>query len=126
MRLLLDTHVVLWQLSGTRTLGPAARVAIAAASELRFSVVSFAEIGVKVAVGKLQVPADLEDHVSGSGLRLLGLTAAHGMGVATLPLHHRDPFDRLLIAQASHEGLTFVTADERIAAYDVATLNPLT
>lgn len=125
MRLLLDTHVVLWQLSGSRTLGPTAEAAIASASELRFSVVSFAEIGVKVAVGKLRVPEGLEDHVARSGLRVLGLTAAHGLGVAALPLHHRDPFDRLLIAQASSEGLTLVTADERIPEYDVATLDPL-
>ena len=123
MRLLLDTHVVLWQLAGSRPLGPTARAAIAAASELRFSVVSFAEIGVKVAVGKLSVPAGVEDHVTRSGLRLLGLTAAHGLHVSMLPLHHRDPFDRLLVAQAAIEGLTLVTADERLDAYAIEVLD---
>lgn len=61
-----------------------------------------------------------------AGPRVLGLTPAHGLSVAALPLHHRDPFDRLLIAPASSEDLTLVTADERIAAYDVPTLDPLT
>ena len=89
-----------------------------------FSFVSFAEIGVKAAIGKLTVPDDLHAHVIGTGLRLLGLSADHGLAVAGLPLHHRDPFDRLLVAQAQHEGLTLVTADARLHAYDVAVLDP--
>ena len=126
MRLLLDTHVVLWQLSGVRSLGTGARETIAAASELAFSVVSFAEVGVKAAIGKLVVPPDLYAHIVGAGVRVLGLSAEHGLAVASLPLHHRDPFDRLLIAQARQEGFTLVTADARIHAYDVAVLDPLT
>jgi PIN domain nuclease of toxin-antitoxin system len=126
VRLLLDTHVVLWQLSGSRSLGVRAREAIAAAAELAFSVVSFAEIGVKAAVGKLVVPDDLYAHVVGTGVSLLGLSPDHGLAVAELPLHHRDPFDRLLVAQARQDGFTLVTADERIHAYDVAVLDPRT
>jgi PIN domain nuclease of toxin-antitoxin system len=126
VRLLLDTHVVLWQLSGARPLGVRAREAIAAAAELAFSVVSFAEIGVKAAVGKLVIPDDLHAHVVGTGVRLLGLSPDHCLAVASLPLHHRDPFDRLLVAQARQDGFTLVTADERIHAYDVAVLDPLT
>lgn len=126
MKLLLDTHVVLWQLSGARQLGRSARAAIAAATELCFSVVSFAEIGVKAGVGKLVVPDGLDAHVAAAGLRVLGLSAEHGLAVAQLPLHHRDPFDRLLVAQAQREGCTLVTADVRIAAYDVPVLDPLT
>ena len=126
MRLLLDTHVVLWQLSGVRSLGLRARETIAAAGELAFSVVSFAEIGVKAASGRLAVPHDLNAHIVGTGVRVLGLSAEHGLAVASLPLHHRDPFDRLLIAQARQEGFTLVTADARIHAYDVAVLDPLT
>jgi PIN domain nuclease of toxin-antitoxin system len=125
VRLLLDTHVVLWQLAGTRALGARARETIAAATELAFSVVSFAEIGVKAAAGKLVVPEDLQAHVAGSGVRLLGLSPDHGLAVARLPLHHGDPFDRLLVAQAQQDGFTLVTADERIHAYDVAVLDPL-
>ncbi len=123
MRLLLDTHVVLWQLQGRRALGPRAAAAIELASELLFSVVSFAEIGVKAAIGKLTVPDDLRAQVLGSGLGILRLGVEHGLGVADLPLHHRDPFDRLLISQARYEGLTLMTADARIAAYDVATVD---
>lgn len=119
MRLLLDTHVVLWEFAGTQTVGTHAQAAIERASELLVSVVSFAEIGVKAAIGKLVVPDDLHEHIMQSGLRILGLAPDHGLGVAGLPMHHRDPFDRLLISQARSEGLTLVTADARIADYDV-------
>ncbi len=109
-------------MQGTRSLGPGAKDAIEHASELMFSVVSFAEISVKAAIGKLVVPADLEEHVVRSGLRILGLSAKHGLGVADLPMRHRDPFDRLLISQARAEGLAVLTADARFAQYDVATV----
>lgn len=125
MRLLLDTHVVLWQLSGTRPLGARATAAIAEAAELAFSVVSFAEIGVKAAIGKLVVPDGLDEHVADAGVRVVGLSADHGLAVANLPLHHRDPFDRLLVAQAQLERYTLVSADARIREYDVAVLDPL-
>jgi PIN domain nuclease of toxin-antitoxin system len=123
LRLLLDTQVVLWQAAGDDRLGPQAIGHLEEAEELRFSVVSFAEIGMKAATGKLDVPADFADQVAGMGVRVLGLTAGHGLAVAQLPLHHRDPFDRLLIAQAQSEGLILLTADRRIAAYDVATVD---
>ncbi|MBA2464508.1 MAG: type II toxin-antitoxin system VapC family toxin [Nocardioidaceae bacterium] len=119
MRLLLDTHVVLWELEGSRRISRAAQEAIEQATELLFSVVSFAEIGVKSAIGKISVPRDLREHVTRSGVRVLRLDIDHGLAVADLPMHHRDPFDRLLIAQARSEQLTIVTADRRIAHYDV-------
>ena len=118
MRLLLDTHIVLWQLAGSDRVHSVYNT-IEQATELRFSVVSFAEIGVKSAAGKLDAPKDLYDHVMRTGVRLLPLDAEHGLEVADLPLHHRDPFDRLLIAQARRERLTIVTADRRFAAYEV-------
>lgn len=123
MTLLLDTHVVLWELEGSRSLGPAALEAIEHANELVFSVVSFAEIGVKAAIGKLAVPRDLYDQIVRTGVRVLGLAPQHGLAVADLPMHHRDPFDRLLIAQARSERLTIVTADRRFSAYDVAVVD---
>ncbi len=125
MKLLLDTHVVLWQLSGARPLGARARDAIAGAAELAFSAVSFAEIGVKVAIGKLSVPQDLHAQILGTGVRVLGLSAEDGLAVAQLPLHHRDPFDRLLIAQAQSAGCALLSADARMRAYDVAVIDPL-
>jgi PIN domain nuclease of toxin-antitoxin system len=123
VRLLLDTHVVLWQLEGSRALSPAATEAIAQATDLLFSVVSFAEIGVQAAIGKLSVPRDLREHVLHSGVHILRLDADHGLSVADLPVHHRDPFDRLLVAQARSERLTMVTADRRLAAYDVPVID---
>ena len=123
MRLLLDTHVILWQLSGERSLSSPAQDVIRSAQTLFVSAVSFAEIGVRAAVGKLEVPDDLVDHVVQSGLRVLPLAPEHGLRVARLPMYHRDPFDRLLISQAQIENLTIVTADERILRYEVACLS---
>jgi len=119
VRLLLDTHVVLWELEGSQRVSRVAQEAIEQAAELVFSVVSFAEIGVKSAIGRLSVPRDLREHVLRSGVQILRLDADHGLAVADLPMHHRDPFDRLLVAQARSEQLTIVTADRRIASYDV-------
>ena len=122
MNLLLDTQVVLWQLGGTRELSDDALTAISAADRLYVSTVSFAEIGVKVALGKLSVPDEIVDATIAAGVRLLPLDAEHGLAVGALPLLHRDPFDRLLIAQATAEDLAIVTADRRIAAYPVPTV----
>lgn len=122
MRLLIDTQVLLWQLEGSWSIPQRVAEAIEAATELRFSVVSFAEIGVKAAIGKLHVPSDLREYVLQSGMRLLGLSADHALAVAELPLHHRDPFDRLLISQARIERLTVVTSDRRFFDYDVSVL----
>jgi len=119
LRLLLDTQIVLWQLSGARELAPEAIDAIRAAEELRFSVVSFAEVGIKAAVGKLRVPDRFHERVLEAGAQTLGLAPEHGLRIADLPLHHRDPFDRLLIAQALCDGLTILTSDLRFADYGV-------
>ncbi len=119
MRLLLDTNVLLWRMHGTPTLGSESREQVDGAEELFVSMVSFIEIGIKAAVGKLRVPPGLREHVLDSGARILGLSPEHGLGIAELPLHHRDPFDRLLIVQAREEGLTIVTSDRSFAAYDV-------
>jgi len=119
VRLLLDTHVVLWELSDVRTVGARAEQELEQASEVAFSAVSFAEIGVKASIGKLAVPDDLDEYLRRGGVRVLRLEPAHGLAVAELPLHHRDPFDRLLIAQARCEGMTLMTADAAIMAYDV-------
>jgi PIN domain nuclease of toxin-antitoxin system len=125
VRLLLDTHVVLWQLAGVRALGTRAEHAIREAHELLVSAVSFAEIGVKAALGKLEVPPDLAERVRDAGVRALPLRPEHGLAVASLPLHHRDPFDRLLVAQARHEELALLSADARLGAYDVALVDAL-
>jgi len=123
LRLLLDTHVVLRELAEGPSVGPVATASIAAAEDLRVSVVSFVEIGIKASVGKLRVPDGLSERVREAGAELLGLAPEHGLGIAELPLHHRDPFDRLLISQARLEGLTIVTADPRFADYDVPVID---
>lgn len=125
MRLLLDTHVILWRASGERSLGRSARAAIERATDLTFSVVSFAEIGIKASLGKLTIPKNLYEHILDGGVRILGLAPDHGLAVGSLPLHHRDPFDRLLIAQALREGLTIVTADKRFTSYDLQVIDAL-
>jgi PIN domain nuclease of toxin-antitoxin system len=124
VRLLLDTHIVLWQLDD-RPLATAANDAIDAADELLFSVVSFAEVGVKVATGKLAARPELRELVLAGGMQILNLSPEHGLAVGALPLHHRDPFDRLLIAQARAEGLTILTADGDFAHYDVPLVSAL-
>ena len=123
MRLLLDTQIVLWQQEGRLSRLRGVADTIKTADELLVSVISFAEIGIKTAVGKLSIPANLQEQVHRSGARVLGLAPEHGLGVAELPLHHRDPFDRLLISQARHEGLAIVTSDPYFAAYDVDVIN---
>jgi PIN domain nuclease of toxin-antitoxin system len=119
VRLLLDTNVLIWRQEGRLERIASATEAIKTADELLVSVVSFVEIGVKAAIGKLRMPAGLREHVLESGARILGVAPEHGLAIAELPLHHRDPFDRLLIAQARSEGLTIVTADPQFAHYDV-------
>jgi PIN domain nuclease of toxin-antitoxin system len=123
VRLLLDTQIVLWQQEGRLSRLRAVADPIKAADELLVSVISFAEIGIKTAVGKLSAPKNPQEQVRRSGARVLGLAPEHGLGVADLPLHHRDPFDRLLISQARSEGLTIVTSDPYFADYDVAVIN---
>lgn len=122
MRVLLDTRVVLWTLSGRRPLRPQAQEAIREAGDVLVSTVTFAEVGVKAAVGKLRIPEGFQEAVLASGARVLGLTAAHGLAVANLPMHHKDPFDRLLVAQAMADGLTLITTDDAIMKYDVNTV----
>ncbi|MEE6282945.1 type II toxin-antitoxin system VapC family toxin [Georgenia sp. MJ170] len=122
MRLLIDTHVLLWQLSVERPLARDAREASLAADDVLVSTVSFAEMGVKMSLGKLDVPLELEKAVRTLGVRVLGLSPAHGLAVGQLPLHHRDPFDRLIIAQAATEDLAVVAADRRFADYPITTI----
>jgi PIN domain nuclease of toxin-antitoxin system len=122
VRLLLDTHIVIWQQQGELNRFASALETVRAAEQVLVSAISFTEIGIKASVGKLRLPEDLHRRVLESGARMLAVSPEHGLGVAELPLHHRDPFDRLLISQARHEGLTILTADPHFAAYDVPVL----
>lgn len=121
-RLLLDTHVVIWWRMGGDRLNEAARQAIGLASLVYVSAASAWETAIKTSLGKLRIPESFEAGVIDSGFQKLNIAFAHAEGVAALPLHHRDPFDRLLIAQARSENLTLVTGDRQLEAYDVPVL----
>jgi PIN domain nuclease of toxin-antitoxin system len=121
MTLLLDTHVLLWWLDDPQLLSKAARKAIGEGRNAVYISAAVAwEISIKRALGKLDAPADLEAAMAANRFLPLPVTVRHALAVATLPPHHRDPFDRLLIAQARHEGFKFVSRDPHIALYDVA------
>jgi PIN domain nuclease of toxin-antitoxin system len=121
--LLLDTHAFLWWIADDRALGPHAREAIAAPDNIVFvSAATAWEIAVKRAAGKLEAPGDVADWIREGGFEELAIDVAHAVRSAQLPGHHRDPFDRLLIAQAQLEELTLVTGDPEIVGYEVETL----
>lgn len=124
MRLLLDTQALLWWLLGDPRLGPLADAAIGnPQADVHVSGVSAVEIVIKQAKGRLDVPGDLPGQLGTNGFIELPMTVRHGLAVADLPMHHADPFDRMLIAQARTERLTLVTSDRAISAYDVNILN---
>jgi PIN domain nuclease of toxin-antitoxin system len=119
MTLLLDTHIALWAITGDATLGDDFLDRLRHDADIFLSPVSLWEITLKQAIGKLGGPADLAERVRDMGFRELPVTHAHAIAAGRLPLHHRDPFDRMLVAQAVTEGLTLVSRDESIALYDV-------
>jgi PIN domain nuclease of toxin-antitoxin system len=122
VRLLLDTHALLWWLAD-EGLNDQAREAIADPANLvAVSAASAWEIAVKKALGKLAAPDDLERQVQTGGFVPLAISIGHGIVAGQLPRHHEDPFDRMLIAQAFAEGLTIVTRDKRFGDYGVPLL----
>ncbi len=117
--MLLDTHALLWWLDDDKRLGPKARQAIVA-GEVFVSIVSLWEIALKHGLGKLAIaPEPVAHAVDRSGFAMLELARHHCFAVARLPDHHRDPFDRMLVAQAEAERLPLMTADRRLAAYPI-------
>lgn len=117
MRLLLDTHVVLWWLADSPRLTKPAKALIAGGSQVFVSAGTAWEISIKRALGKLAAPDDLEAAIEASQFEPLPISVRHAMAVGQLPHFHEDPFDRLLVAQAKCEGLRLVTGDSRLAAY---------
>ncbi len=122
MRLLLDTHALLWWLAD-ESLSAQARDAIADPANLvMVSAATAWEVSIKKALGKLAAPDDLEQQVQAGGFTELPISIAHGLAAGQLARRHEDPFDRMLIAQALAEGLTLVTRDKRFDDYGVALL----
>ncbi len=122
MRLLLDTHVILWWLADDPQLADDIKDRIDTEVDVFVSAATTWEITIKQALGKVG-PADLPERVAGGELRELPITSRHAIQAGRLPLIHRDPFDRMLVAQAQCEGLTLVTRDAGIQKYDVALLH---
>jgi PIN domain nuclease of toxin-antitoxin system len=124
MRLLLDTHTLLWFLSDDAQLSDPARKLIEdGANEILLSIASLWEMAIKISLGKLTIggPFDIfiPEQLALNSIGLLGITLAHTAAVSTLPFHHRDPFDRLLIAQSLVDAVPIVSRDGILDAYGV-------
>jgi len=118
LKILLDTHLLLWWLAGSPSLPVEARELISDPENAVFvSAVSLWEIWLKQSLGKLTLPPDFKEKLAAEAFESLPLTAAHAQQVALLPWHHRDPFDRVLVTQARVAGLVLLTADDAVAAY---------
>jgi PIN domain nuclease of toxin-antitoxin system len=122
MRLLLDTHVLLWVLSGERLSKEARRAIIDPRNAVTMSAASIWEMSIKAELGRLELPDGWFEEAERQSIGVLSITAAHALAVRQLPSLHRDPFDRMLVAQAQVEGLVLVTRDEQIKQYDGSVL----
>ena len=123
MRLLLDTHILLWWLADELRIPEKHREIIRdGKNQVLVSTASAWEVAIKQRLGKLRAPADLKSQVKAARFELLNITIDHALAVGELPDHHSDPFDRMLIAQARIEGLTLVTEDPKFRSYDLTIL----
>ena len=125
MKLLIDTHILLWMAGEPERLSPSAAAALVdPANEVFVSAVSVWEIAIKRALGRLMFPLErLDALLAEMVVEVLDLTAAHAVAAGSLPRHHDDPFDRALVAQARTEGMTLVSVDQAVARYDVPVLS---
>jgi PIN domain nuclease of toxin-antitoxin system len=123
VRLLVDSHVALWWLADDPLLGSGCRRRIESADVVVFSAVTPWELGIRRELGKLEFPGALSTALIDSGFVELAISAVHAERAAVLPPHHRDPFDRMLVAQAQIEELVLVTADRSLQPDDVELLD---
>ena len=123
MNLLLDTHTLLWWLADDPRLSPDARAIICDTKNAVYvSAATAWEISIKRSLGKLEAPSDLAAEIAANGFREMTITFAHALSAAQLAMHHSDPFDRMLVAQAKLESLTLVTRDEHMEEYGIPTV----
>ncbi|BBX28076.1 type II toxin-antitoxin system VapC family toxin [Mycolicibacterium alvei] len=114
--LLLDTHVLLWLLEDNPRLGTAARERITESAAVFASAAGTWELAIKAAIGKLTLPGDFDDAIGRSGVQDLPITRRHALASDVTALPHKDPFDAILVAQATVERLTLLTADAKLLA----------
>lgn len=119
MRLLLDTHVLLWWLQGASLSDDAADKIADPSNDVLVSAATVWELSIKRQLGKVDMPPDLVDQCHSEGFTLLAMDARHADRAGSLPLHHADPFDRMLVAQAEIDTLILVTRDRRLASYGI-------
>lgn len=120
MRLLLDSHVVIWAMTWPERLRPVTRAALVSPdNEIFVSAATFWELELKIGKGKLLLPADFHETLQSQDFTELAVKSSHTRGIRSLPAIHGDPFDRLLMSQAIAEGLVFVTADSACLSYPV-------
>jgi PIN domain nuclease of toxin-antitoxin system len=122
MALLLDSNALLWLTVEPSQLASGALQHIDASARLFLSVVSVWELEIKARAGKLDIPADLWDELPALAIEVIAIELADAVAAARLPLHHRDTFDRMIIAQALARGLTIVTRDQAFGAYGIPIL----
>jgi len=118
-QLLLDTHVFIWWRTDSPRLSDVVRETIGSADTVFVSAASAWEVAIKASLGKIRLPESFSSGVRASGFEQLFVRFTHAEAVAQLPHHHRDPFDRILVAQAAVEGLALVTHDPKLHEYDV-------
>lgn len=116
---LIDTHILLWDMTGSERLQTHHQDILNGETELFISIASIWEIAIKVSIRKLPMPDDLLEQINSSDISILSISPEHALAVTHLPHHHRDPFDRMLVAQAQMENLTIMTMDKNIRLYDV-------
>jgi len=119
MKILLDTHYYLWSLASPERISEEQRRLLeSGANTIYVSAVSIAEIAIKTSIGKLDVRADVVGAIERSGFERMDFTCEDGALLGELPMHHRDPFDRMLIAQATRRRHFIMTDDEKFGGYD--------
>jgi PIN domain nuclease of toxin-antitoxin system len=122
LRLLIDSNVLIWAVAQPTELSTTARRLLQDAGERFVSIASIWEIAIKISVGKLSLPREVTAALDLVAAEPLAITTQHIRRVQSLPFHHRDPFDRMMVAQAMEEGLTIVTRDRHIKLYGVPVL----
>ncbi len=119
---LIDTHILLWDMTGSERLQNHHKDILESNSRLFISTASIWEIAIKASIRKLPMPDDLLAQIYSSNINVLPISPEHALEVSHLPHHHRDPFDRMLVVQAQMQNLTIMTMDKNIRLYDVNTI----